>query len=208
MGVETWIQEGIANKLRVTLPERMRVAGMGGIEGGSGLANAAAQIFVGHVKSRATAKNQQPYDEIETLIYEVRVQLKALKGSTGAPDPLELDTDMMNLLGAVKGCLRGFKPVHPVLLPITISSVDLKGYSNGTWDWSVLAQMMLRRFEGEQFRQLRPEEWGGNANDTPLPFPIENLVIRSGVYRGRTGDIDDNVLDRTLDIYRGEGVDA
>ena len=82
MTIEAWVQEGITQKLRVALPDKMRVAGMGGMEGGSGLANIAAQVFVGHIKSRATAQNQQPHIELETFLTEVRIHLKALKGSS------------------------------------------------------------------------------------------------------------------------------
>lgn len=205
MTIEAWVQEGITQKLRVALPDKMRVAGMGGMEGGSGLANIAAQVFVGHIKSRATAQNQQPHVELETFLTEVRIHLKALKGSSGAADPLELDTDMMILLGSVKNCLRGFKPVHPVVQPITIASVDLKNYEGGIWDWSVVTQITLRRFEGEQFKKVDVPGWVDgwrNGNDVPLPFDIENLSITSGVYRSEIDRLDTSYeLDSESTVY-------
>jgi hypothetical protein len=208
MGVETLVQESICQRLRVDLPDRIRISGMGGGQEGGNQANLAAQIYVGYKRSREEVKRAAPYDAIETLIYEVRVQLKALKGSTVSPTQtqleFELDTDILNLLGEVKGLLRGFVPVNPVVFGLSPGVTELKGFVNGIWDWSILCTLTLRRFEGERFNKIEIDRWGRNPNDEPLPFPITSLIVRSGLYRGLLGDLATSSIDREIDLHVGE----
>jgi hypothetical protein len=208
MGVETWAQESICQRLRFDLPDRIRISGMGGGQEGGNQANLAAQLYVGYKRSREEVKRAAPYDAIETQIYEIRVQLKALKGSTINPTPtqleFELDTDILNLLGEVKGLLRGFVPVHPVVFGLSPGVTELKGFANGIWDWSILCTLTLRRFEGERFEQIEIDRWGRNPNDIPLPFPIDSLIVRSGLYRSTLGDLSTSSLDREVNLYVGD----